>query len=405
MKTYKILAITAAIGVLGFLGNVQVQALDNDTSDISNYEIQKIQLRENTDSDDDEITFELRDRAEKMFKNDPRNLNLKTTETNYGNGLIIKNKNLQWNGELDLTNKPKQLVLHHIEASRPNSNIPVEDVHSWHLANGWSGIGYHFYINKNGEIFSGRPENAIGAHAKGFNTNSLGIAVEGKYGSETMNSIQKEAVIKLSKYLRQKYDIDDIKGHGELMPTDCPGKNYPLDEIRNSIRQEVIIDGDITTWKFIDKNWYYLNTWTGEKLTGWQFVNNEWYYMDSSGIMQTGWQLIDNEWYYLHENGSMQIGWQFLEGEWYYLHENGSMQTGWQFINNEWYYMDSNGVMQTGWIKISGKIYYLDSNGQMYKEGWHKIDNNWHYMFENGSLAQNEIIQGITIDANGIAKI
>ncbi|MGL4741349.1 MAG: N-acetylmuramoyl-L-alanine amidase [Sarcina sp.] len=445
MKTYKILAITAAIGLFSFLGTVQAQATVNDTSNASNYEIQKIQLREDINSDDDEITFELRDRAEKMFQNDPQKANLKTTETNYGNGLIIKDKNLQWNDELDLTNKPKQLVLHHIEASRPNSNIPVEDVHSWHLANGWSGIGYHFYINKKGEIFRGRPENAIGAHAKGFNTGSLGIAVEGKYGSETMNLVQKEAVIKLSKYLRQKYDIDTINGHGELMPTDCPGKNYPLNEIRNTIRQEVIVDGDIITWKMVNNEWYYLNTWTGEKLTGWQLVDNQWYYMDSTGVMQTGWQLVDGEWYYMHANGAMQTGWQLvdgewyymhangvmqkgwqlIDGEWYYMHANGVMQKGWQFINNEWYYLNSsgvmqkdwqlidnewyylnsNGVMQTGWLKLSENIYYLDSSGKMYKEGWHQIGNNWHYMFEDGSLAQNTTIQGIKIDENGIAKI
>lgn len=445
MKTYKILAITAAIGALSFLGNVQAHAMSNDIDNVSNYEIQKIQLRENIDSDDDEITFELRDRAEKMFKNNPQNSNLKTTETNYGNGLIIKEKNLQWSDNLDLTNNPKQLVLHHIEASRPDSNIPVEDVHSWHLANGWSGIGYHFYINKKGEIFRGRPENAIGAHAKGFNTDSLGIAVEGKYGSETMNSVQKEAVIKLSKYLRQKYDIDNINGHGEVMPTDCPGKNYPLNEIRNTIRQEVIVEGDIVTWKMINNKWYYLNTWTGEKLTGWQLVDDQWYYMDSNGVMQTGWQLIDGEWYYMHANGTMQTGWQLVDGEWYYMHANGVMQKGWQlingdwyymhsngvmqkgwqfinnewyymdsngvmqkdwqFINNEWYYMNSNGVMQTGWIKLSQNIYYLDSSGKMYKEGWHKIDGNWHYMFKDGALAQNTVIQGITIDSNGIAKV
>ncbi|MGL4452822.1 MAG: N-acetylmuramoyl-L-alanine amidase [Sarcina sp.] len=444
MKGYKILAITVAIVGVGLLGSVQAKAIDNNIGQSSNYEIQKIQVRENAQSDDDEITFELRDRAEKMFKNDPQRSNLKTTETNYGNGLVIKDKNLQWNGELDLTNKPKQLVLHHIEASRENSNIPVEDVHSWHLANGWSGIGYHFYINKKGEIFRGRPEEAIGAHAKGFNTGSLGVAVEGRYGSETMNSVQKEAVIKLSKYLRQKYDIDDIKGHGELMPTDCPGKNYPLDEIRNKIRQEIIIDGDIVTWKMVDNKWYYMNTWTGEKLIGWQLVDNKWYYMDSNGVMQKDWQLIDNKWYYMNSSGEMQTGWQLINDKWYYMNSSGEMQKDWQLIDDEWYYMNSSGEMQTGWQLINNEWYYMNSSGQMLKDwqfinnewyymnssgqmlkdwqfinnqwyymnssgqmqtGWQFINNEWYYMFEDGAMAKNTIIQGIEIDASGVARV
>ncbi|MGL4656431.1 MAG: N-acetylmuramoyl-L-alanine amidase [Sarcina sp.] len=150
-------------------------------------------------------------------------------------GIEIIETNFKWNGELELTNNPKTLVLHHIEASRPGQTIPVTDVHQWHLANGWTGIGYHFYVTKTGKVYRGRPENAIGAHAKQFNKDSIAIAVEGRYGVENMPAIQRTMVEKLGGYLRGKYSIENIKGHGELMPTSCPGGKYPLNGIRNNI--------------------------------------------------------------------------------------------------------------------------------------------------------------------------
>ena len=149
--------------------------------------------------------------------------------------LNIIETNFNWNGNLNLSNNPKGIILHHIEASRHNSTIPVTDVHEWHLKNGWTGIGYHYYITKKGDIYIGRPENAVGAHAKNNNINTIGIAVEGKYQSEIMPDKQKESLVKLGGYLRGKYGINSIKGHKDVNSTNCPGKNYPLKYIKNEI--------------------------------------------------------------------------------------------------------------------------------------------------------------------------
>lgn len=159
--------------------------------------------------------------------------NEKVIKTN--NGVNIVETDWKWNGSLDLSNKPKALVLHHIEASRPGETIPVTDIDRWHKANGWSGIGYHFYVTKSGKIYRGRPENAIGAHALGHNVNTLGIAVEGKYQVEYMPEKQKDAVIKLGQYLSGKYEISKVYRHKDLNSTDCPGKNYPFETIKNQI--------------------------------------------------------------------------------------------------------------------------------------------------------------------------
>lgn len=136
---------------------------------------------------------------------------------------------------MNLSNKPNTIFLHHTAISKPGTTVPVTYIHQLHLNNGWAGIGYHYYVTKDGTIFRGRPENAIGAHVKGHNVNSLGIAAEGMYDTEIMPEVQKKAIIKLGRYLRKKYKINKIYGHREKRNTDCPGKNYPLDEIRNAI--------------------------------------------------------------------------------------------------------------------------------------------------------------------------
>ena len=120
--------------------------------------------------------------------------------------------NFKWNGSLSYTNKPKKIVLHHAEASI----CTVQQIHSWHLGNGWSGIGYHFFVRKDGTIYRGRPENAIGAHVSGANTNTLGICAEGSYMTEIMPTAQLNAIKWLIQYLDNKYEQLPIYGHREV---------------------------------------------------------------------------------------------------------------------------------------------------------------------------------------------
>lgn len=142
----------------------------------------------------------------------------------------IINSNLQFKS-LSYGNNPDTIVLHHAEASV----CSIYDIHKWHLNNGWAGCGYNYYVRKDGSIYTGRPENAIGAHCPGMNSHSIGICAEGEYMNETMPQTQKQAIIELCQYIKNKYGIQRIVGHGEVYSTNCPGTNYPLSEIRNAV--------------------------------------------------------------------------------------------------------------------------------------------------------------------------
>jgi hypothetical protein len=126
---------------------------------------------------------------------------------------------------------PVMIVLHHAEAS----NCTIEDIHQWHLENGWSGCGYHYFVRKDGSIYRGRPEGAIGSHCLGANDKAIGICAEGSYMTETMPEVQKKAIIELARDICQRKEIKQVYAHRELKETNCPGTNYPFEEIKQAI--------------------------------------------------------------------------------------------------------------------------------------------------------------------------
>ncbi|MCD3217819.1 SH3 domain-containing protein [Clostridium botulinum C] len=144
----------------------------------------------------------------------------------------IIDTNLKFRNGLPNNNSPRNIVLHHTECN----GWSIERLHELHKGNGWSGIGYHFYIRKNGSIYRGRPEWTIGSHCKGFNKNSIGIAFEGDYHNtdKAMPDTQFNAGLQLIAYLKNKYGNMNIYGHREVGSSNCPGKYFPLNNFKNS---------------------------------------------------------------------------------------------------------------------------------------------------------------------------
>lgn len=115
----------------------------------------------------------------------------------------------------------------------------VEVIHNYHKnTRKYAGIGYNFYVRKNGNIYKGRPLEWAGAHCPGANTNSIGICFEGNFDVEEMSEVQKQAGKELIAYLKSQYDIKWIKGHKEIIATSCPGANFPLDEMKGVQKAE-----------------------------------------------------------------------------------------------------------------------------------------------------------------------
>ena len=115
------------------------------------------------------------------------------------------------------------VILHHAAGSGS-----VVQIHNHHkTANKWTGIGYHYYVRKDGSIWRGRPEGAIGAHTIGRNSTSIGICFEGNFETETMSAKQIAAGRELLSDILQRYPGVKVSGHRDNDTTACPGKNFP----------------------------------------------------------------------------------------------------------------------------------------------------------------------------------
>lgn len=136
------------------------------------------------------------------------------------------------------TNK---IIIHHADMFGS-----VDDIHKLHKNQGWSGIGYHFYIRQDGKVYRGRPENRVGAHCLNSNSDSIGICFEGRYDAiSAMPNVQLESGKELIKYLRDKYPQAKIYKHSDLFATACPGRYFPFDELIRETPSKIYTINDI----------------------------------------------------------------------------------------------------------------------------------------------------------------
>lgn len=117
----------------------------------------------------------------------------------------------------------------HCSATKPSMDVPVERIDKWHKRRGWSGIGYHYYIRRNGAIFLGRDLKTPGAHVRGFNNESIGICYEGGIdeqgkAEDNRTKEQKQALKNLLIVLKQRFPQAFIKGHRDFpnVSKSCP---------------------------------------------------------------------------------------------------------------------------------------------------------------------------------------
>lgn len=141
----------------------------------------------------------------------------------------------KWTTGLSKRQSTKYIVLHHAAAK----TCTAADIDRWHKDNGWSGIGYHYLIRKDGSIYRGRPEDTQGAHVLHHNADTIGICAEGDYSTEqTMPQAQYSAILSLIADIRTRYPDTDIVGHRDIGSSDCPGRYYPLEDLKNGAIRE-----------------------------------------------------------------------------------------------------------------------------------------------------------------------
>ena len=121
------------------------------------------------------------------------------------------------------------LVLH-CSATRRDRAYTVEQMARDHKGRGFQGIGYHFYVRRDGTLTQHRMLLEVGAHARPYNRCSIGICYEGgldEHGhpADTRTAAQTSRLDLLLYELHRLFPQARIVGHRDLpgtTPKDCP---------------------------------------------------------------------------------------------------------------------------------------------------------------------------------------
>lgn len=129
-------------------------------------------------------------------------------------------------------------IIIHCTATPEGRHTTVDEIRSWHKAQGWSDIGYHFVVYLDGSVHKGRPIEKVGAHVAGHNTGTVGVvyvggvAKDGKTAKDTRTPAQKEALLNLCKELIRDYPpIKKVSGHNQYAAKACPSFDVRKDPL------------------------------------------------------------------------------------------------------------------------------------------------------------------------------
>jgi hypothetical protein len=169
---------------------------------------------------------------------------------------MFHHTDLQFNQPLAPRNATKFIILHH----SGSSSLSVEELHNLHQKKGWAGIGYHYFIAKDGDVYEGRPRETVGEHTPGQNQESVGICFEGNFDTEELTKQQENAAIKLLTTLSIAYSDAELRQHRDFAQNKtCPGIKFPFEHLLQSVATTISNIGFSTA---ISKQNYKTNPYT-----------------------------------------------------------------------------------------------------------------------------------------------
>lgn len=119
-------------------------------------------------------------------------------------------------------------IIIHCTATPAGRDVTAAEVNRWHRAQGWECIGYHYLIRLDGSVETGRPLDMPGAHCRGHNARSIGVAYAGGLDPQTLASAdtrtpaQRHALHSLVGSLLTRFPHAAVRGHSDFSPKACP---------------------------------------------------------------------------------------------------------------------------------------------------------------------------------------
>lgn len=121
--------------------------------------------------------------------------------------------------------KSTDTLIIHCADTPASMDVGAKEIRKWHVEeNGWTDIGYHVVIRRNGKIEGGRPIWAVGAHVAGYNATSIGICMVGGSKETKKGNVEEDnftpeqwtTLLRVVKTLMLVYPITVVKGHRDF---------------------------------------------------------------------------------------------------------------------------------------------------------------------------------------------
>jgi hypothetical protein len=129
----------------------------------------------------------------------------------------------------------------HCSATRPSwmahNSLPdkLAEIRRWHVdENGWSDVGYHFVMDRDGSIIVARPLDRTGALIRGFNKRKVGICLIGGHGGserddflDNFTAAQEASLRDFIQDMKGKLGPLKVSGHNQYANKACPCFHVP----------------------------------------------------------------------------------------------------------------------------------------------------------------------------------
>ena len=136
------------------------------------------------------------------------------------------------------TARPIDEIIVHCTATAEGKDYTVADIRGWHKARGWSDIGYHYVVYRDGRVMLGRPVGQVGSHVAGHNTGTIGVSyvggvsADGKRAKDTRTSAQRSSLLWLVRQLKAKHrGVRKVTGHNQYAAKACPSFDVRQDAL------------------------------------------------------------------------------------------------------------------------------------------------------------------------------
>lgn len=124
--------------------------------------------------------------------------------------------------------RPVERVFLHCSANDRPEHANITTIRRWHVARGFSDIGYHYVIDFEGRLLVGRSLERIPAAQQGHNSGSIAICVTGgQDGEKAFTQAQFDTLVRLCREINRAYHGEvSFHGHREVANKDCPAFDY-----------------------------------------------------------------------------------------------------------------------------------------------------------------------------------